>query len=77
MTESVQIGLLQKDEADGLAEDSPLLSKDFHTLLSRMLNMNRYLYWPTEEPQDGLSKSMQTDTSGSIKYFEWLDGIFN
>lgn len=73
MTDSVQIGLLQKDELDSFVADAPLLNKDFYTLLSRMLNMNRYLYWPTEEPQAGHAKSMKIDTSGSIKYIDWLD----
>lgn len=73
MTDSVQIDLLQKDELDSFVADAPLLNKDFYTLLSRMLNMNRYLYWPTEEPQVGHAKSMKIDTSGSIKYIDWLN----
>lgn len=72
MTDSMEIGLLQKDELNSFAVDAPLLNKDFYTLLSRMLNMNRYLYWPTEEPQSGYAKSMQIDTSGSIKYVDWI-----
>ena len=72
MTDSMEIGLLQKDELDSFAADAPLLNKDFYTLLSRMLNMNRYLYWPIEEPQAGHAKSMQIDTSKSIKYIDWI-----
>lgn len=73
MEDSVQIGLLQENELGSFVADAPLLNKDFYTLLSRMLNMNRYLYWPTEELQAGHAKSMKIDTSGSIKYIDWLD----
>lgn len=74
MTDSVQIGLLQKDESDSLAADALLLNKDFCTLLYRMLNMNRYLYWPIEEPPAG-RKKMQVDTTNSIKYFDWFKEV--
>ena len=72
MTDSMQIGLLQKDELDSFAADATLLNEDFCTLLSRMLDMKRYLHWPREEPQPGYAKSMQIDTLGSIKYVDWI-----
>lgn len=72
MTDSMQIGLLQKDELDSFVANSPLSNKDFCTLLSRMLNMNRYLYWPMDEPSAGYVKSIQIDLTSSIKYIDWL-----
>lgn len=59
MRDSVQIGLLKTEELNELSADDALLKGDFVILLSRMLNMNRYLYWPAEEPGNGHSKSMQ------------------
>lgn len=70
MRDSVQIGLLKTEELNELSADDALLKRDFVILLSRMLNMNRYLYWPAEEMQNGRSKSMQTDTSKSVRYFD-------
>ena len=74
-TDSVQIGLLQKAESDSLVADVSLLGKDFCTLLYRMLNMNRYLYWPIEEPPAGHTKEMQIDTTNSIRYFDWFKEV--
>lgn len=72
MTDSIKIGLLQEDELDIFVADAPLLNKDFCTLLSRMLNMNRYLYWPTEELQTEYANSMQIDISKSITYIDCI-----
>lgn len=77
LTDSVQIGLLRKDELNIFVADAPLLNKEFCTLLYRMLNMNRYLYWPAEEPQAGYAKSMQIDQTGSLKYIDWILEMYN
>ena len=67
-----EVGLLQSDEVQNLNGDEAHTGSTFKTLLERMLNMNRYLYWPTEEPHPGHAKSMQVDTSKSIKYVDWI-----
>lgn len=72
ISDAEKVGLLQSDEVQNLNDDEVLMGSTFKTLLERMLNMNRYLYWPTEEPQPGHAKSMQIDTSKSIKYVDWI-----
>ena len=67
-----EIGLITEEEYSSFEFDESLTSNLFCTLLSRMLNMNRYLYWPTEEPQPGHAKEMQVDLTNSIKYIDWL-----
>ena len=72
MTDSVKVGLLEEDELDFYVANDPLLNKDFCVFLSRMLNMNRFLYWPTEESPAGYAKSMQIDQTNSITYIDWI-----
>lgn len=72
MEDSVKMGLLQENELTYYVADQPLQNNQFYTLLCRMLNKNRYLYWPTEEPLNGYAKSMQVDATKSIKYIDWL-----
>ncbi len=72
MEDSVKQGLLQEDELALYAADQLLQSRRFYTLLYRMLNKNRYLYWPTEEPPAGYAKSMKVDLTNSIKYCDWF-----
>lgn len=72
MEDSVKMGLLQENELTYYVADQPLRNNQFYTLLCRMLNKNRYLYWPTEELLNGYAKSMQVDVTKSIKYIDWL-----
>ena len=76
MEDSIKMGLLQENELDSYIADEPLQNNQFYTLLGRMLNKNRYLYWPTEEPPAGHAKSMQVDITNSIKYIDCLDKKF-
>ena len=69
MEDSVRSGLLQKDELSIFKPDEPLLNKNLCVLLSRMLNMDRYLHW-SAEPNNGHNKAMQNDMSKSIKYID-------
>ena len=64
--------MLQEEEAQNLNSDESLTGDMFKTLLERMLNMNRYLYWPEEEPPRGYSKSMKIDEAGSLRYIDWI-----
>ena len=41
-------------------------------LLCRMLDKNRYLYWPIEELSRGNEKSMQIDQTNSVKYMNFF-----
>ena len=75
LTDSVRIGLLQEVEIASYALDELLTMKDFQILLQRMINMDRNLYWPIEEPQSGYAKSMQRDTNGSMKYVDWIQEV--
>ena len=81
MLDSVRIGLLQEDELEFYVADAPLQNKQFYTLLHRMLDKKRYLYWPIDEPSDGYIKSMQVDKTNSIRYINWIlennKGLFN
>ena len=77
MDESVKAGLLQYTELDSCHANEFIKNEQFYTLLSRMLNKNRYLYWPTDEPAYGGSKSMQFDFTDSIKYADWLKTVLN
>ena len=72
MENSVKVGLLQEEELDFYVADALLTNKQFYVLLNRMLNKNRYLYWPIEDSPVGYAKSMQTDTSRSITYIDWI-----
>lgn len=68
--DSVSMGLLEEIEAKDC--DKPLQNTQFYTLLCRMLNMNRYLYWSTEQPLAGVAKETKTDQGGSIRYIDWI-----
>ena len=67
-----EIGLLSIEEMQSVNENESITMSQFKTLLERMLNMNRYLYWPTENPQPGYEKTIEKDSSGSIRYIDWL-----
>ena len=69
MVDSVEIGLLKESELEYFAADSPLLKKDFITLLNRMLNLPRYLYLPVMIPPR--TRSFMRDQTGSMLYIEW------
>lgn len=72
MEDSVKIGLLQENELNFYIADEPIQNNQFYIFLSRMLEQNRYLYWPEDEPLGGHGNSMQTDTSRSITYLDFL-----
>jgi hypothetical protein len=72
MDDSVKAGLLHEDELEMFIADDALQNKQFYTLLNRMLDKNRYLYWPTENPRPGYAKSMQIDRTNSIRYIDWI-----
>ena len=73
MQDSVKIGLINEDELTDYIAENPLKSGQFYTLLCRMLNMKRYLYWPATNVS-AYEKSMETDKTESITYIDWLLG---
>jgi len=79
--DSIKYGLLQENELEFYVADAPLQNKQFYTLLHRMLDKKRYLYWPIDDPSDGYAKSMQVDKTNSIRYINWIlennKGLFN
>lgn len=67
-----EIGLLNKEEVISLNFNEDLSGDYFKKLLSRMFNMNRYLYWPIEEPNNGYSKEEKIDQTNSMSYIDWF-----
>lgn len=72
LSDAEKFGLLQSSEVKYINDDQLLIGGTFRILLERMLNMNRYLYWPLEEPAPGYAKSMQVDQVGEIQYIDWI-----
>lgn len=72
MEDSIKFGLLKEEELELYVADGELQSKQFYTLLCRMLDKNRYLYWPIEELSRGNEKSMQIDQTNSVKYMNFF-----
>ena len=72
VSQAVETGLLQAEEAGNLDTDKALTGGTFRVLLERMLNMHRYLYWADEESQYGGSKSMKFDETGTMRYVDWI-----
>ncbi len=70
--DSVKFGLLTKEESEAYAPDSALTYEQFYTFLSRMLNMDRYLYWQDESEKTtaGHARSVKVDSAGSVKYID-------
>lgn len=67
-----EIGLLNKEEITSLNFNEDLSGDYFKKLLSRMFNMNRYLYWPIEEPNNRYSKEEKIDQTNSMSYIDWF-----
>ena len=70
--DSVKFGLLKNEESEIYAPDSALTYEQFYTFLSRLLNMDRYLYWPdeSEKPTAGHARSVKVDSAGQVKYID-------
>lgn len=75
MEDSVKFNLLEENELGYYDADSSLTNKQFYTLLYRMLDKNRYLYWPENYRALGydspMSVDMEIDQTNSIKYVDW------
>lgn len=67
-----EMGLLQEGEIQNINQNEELTGSMFKVFLERMLNLNRYLYWPTEEPPKSYAKSMVIDETGSMRYIDWF-----
>lgn len=67
-----KMGLLKSDEVKNLNDEETLTCDMFKTLLERMLNMKRYLYWSDEDLSKDYTKSIKIDETGSIRYIEWI-----
>ena len=46
------------------------MAKDFRVLLSRMLDMKRYLYYTDEAKKSVWRNYIETDAAGSMTYLE-------
>lgn len=71
-SQAKEVGLITEEEYNSFEFNESLTGMLFCKFLSRMINMDRYLYWPTDEPQLGHEKSMQIDTSRDITYIDWI-----
>ena len=68
--DSIDIGLINADEAKAFENQKYLMAKDFRVLLSRMLDMKRYLYYTDEAKKSVWRNYIETDVSGSMTYLE-------
>lgn len=72
VAQAEEIGLLTSDEAQSLNVNEALTGGMFKTLLERMLNMKRYLYWPDDPNKQYYERHAGIDETGSIKYIDWV-----
>lgn len=68
--DSIDIGLINAEEAKAFENQKYLMAKDFRVLLSRMLDMKRYLYYTDEAKKSVWRNYIETDVSGSMTYLE-------
>ena len=68
--DSIDIGLINAEEAKAFENQKYLMAKDFRVLLSRMLDMKRYLYYTDETESSGWRTHIETDAAGSMTYLE-------
>lgn len=69
MEDAKEIGLIKESENETFKADKIITRKDFRILLSRMLEMNRYLYFYSDEYR---LNNREYDKEGSIKYSDWV-----
>ncbi len=74
---AIDVGLLTENEAGNINPEQYLTIDTYNMLLSRMLDMNRYLYYkPIRlDKGSGVRQRVGTDESGSLKYIDWLSEI--
>lgn len=74
---AVDTGLFTEEEAEYVNPEQYLTIDIYNTMLSRMLDMNRYLYYRPRklDSGSGVRQRIEIDKNGSMKYIDWIREI--